>query len=163
MDSWGCFHTHTCPSTRYNWKQDSSHQATCFLSSTDRCLCWQAQVRRKVVYCEVSKGTKVGLPLQKPISMMYRWMVCMLTLVDCPALKSAAICRRVPILWCWIHFCKIFFWPQWFWRFDVLLNSWYSWCTYEMVIQENPQFFINSEMLYPHLSCTDYNIMFKFT
>ena len=155
MDSWSCLHTRTRPSAWYNWNRDSSDQETCFQSSTVQCCRW-AQAKCKALCHTVSKDTRVGLRLQKPISMMFRWMVLTLTLVDGPALKSAAICRRVAPLLYWTilfnyHSCRIFFLPQQCWRFDVLSDSWYSRCTGEMVIWENPQHIATSETLCPSL------------
>ena len=54
----------------------------------------------KALYRAVSKGTWAGLWPRKPISMMFHWIFLMLTLVDDPASKSAAICRRVALLSC---------------------------------------------------------------
>ena len=51
----------------------------------------------KLCVLQSSKGTRVGLQLQKPTSMMFSWMVCTLTLVDGLALKFAAICGRVAL------------------------------------------------------------------
>ena len=85
MDSWDCLHTHTQPSAWYNWKRDSSDQATCFLSSTVQCRCWWAQARCKALCRAVSKGTRVDLWLWKFLSMMFCWMVHMLTLLYGPA------------------------------------------------------------------------------
>ncbi|GBM87894.1 Long-chain fatty acid transport protein 1 [Araneus ventricosus] len=71
-------------------------------------------------------------------------MVRTLTLVDGPALKSAAICGRVARLSRlmilvsrrWSRSCTIFFRPQRCRRFDVLPDSRYSRYTREMVVDE---------------------------
>ena len=142
MDSWGCLHTCTHPSARHNWKWDSSDQATCFQSSTVQCWCWWAQVRRKYLCRAVSKGTRVGLRLRKPISMMFRRMVYTLTLLDDLAMIFAAICRFLAcwtILFSWSRSCRVFFRPQWCRRFGGLPDSRYSQCTHEMVVRENSQ------------------------
>ncbi|GBN97244.1 hypothetical protein AVEN_56478-1 [Araneus ventricosus] len=82
-------------------------------------------------------------------------MVRTLTLVDGPALKSAAICGRVARLSRlmilvsrrWSRSCVIFFRPQRCRRFAVLPDSRYSRYTREMVERENPNFIATSEML----------------
>ncbi|GBM70675.1 hypothetical protein AVEN_270782-1 [Araneus ventricosus] len=84
-------------------------------------------------------------------------MVRTLTLVDGPALKSAAICGRVARLSRlmilvsrrWSRYCMIFFRPQRCRRFDVLPDSRYSRYTREMIVRENPNFIATSEMLCP--------------
>ncbi|GBM70540.1 hypothetical protein AVEN_47656-1 [Araneus ventricosus] len=91
MDSWGCLHTSACPSTEYNWKRDSSDQATCFQSSTVQWRRWRAQARRKAVCRIVNNGTRVGHRFRKPISMMIRSTVRTLTSFNTPALKCEAI------------------------------------------------------------------------
>ncbi|GFT67646.1 uncharacterized protein TNCV_2361981 [Trichonephila clavipes] len=73
-------------------------------------------------------------------------MVRTVTLVDEPALKSAAICGRVarlPRLMIlvsrhWSRSCMFFFRRQRCRRFDVLPDSRYSRYTREMVLRENP-------------------------
>ncbi|GBO19396.1 hypothetical protein AVEN_173722-1 [Araneus ventricosus] len=82
---------HEVASTRYNWKLDSSDQATCFQSSTVQWRRWRAQARRKAVCRTVNNGTRVGHRFRKPISMMVRSTVRTLTFLSAPALKSAAI------------------------------------------------------------------------
>ena len=125
MDSWGSLHTRTRPSAQYNWKRDSSEQTTYFQSST-------VQWRHKALCRAVSKCTRVGLQLRNPISMMFCWMTYMLTLVDSPVLKSAAICWTVLFSHHWFRSCRIFFQLQ---RFDVLPDCRYSQWTHEMVVQ----------------------------
>ena len=123
-----------------------THQTRQHISSHQQSRWWWALVRHKALCHVVSMGTCVGLQAQKPISMMFNWMVRMLTIVDLPALKYTTICGRVALLICWMILfscrwscsCRIFFWPQWFQRFNVLLESQYSWWTYEMVVRENP-------------------------
>ncbi|GBM36598.1 hypothetical protein AVEN_170767-1 [Araneus ventricosus] len=79
------------PPTRYNWKRGSSDQATCFQTSTVQWRRWRSQERRKAVCRTVSNGTRVGDRFRKCISMMVRSTVRTLTLLNAPALKSAAI------------------------------------------------------------------------
>ena len=146
MDSWGFLHTCTRLSARYNWKRDSSDQEICFQSSTNQCRCWRAHERRKTLCRALSKGTRVGLRLRIPISIMFRRMVHTLTLADGPALKSAAICGRVALLsrWTilfsrrWSRSCRIFLRPQRSRRYYVLPDSRYSRRTLEMVIWKIP-------------------------
>ncbi|GBM50338.1 hypothetical protein AVEN_142347-1 [Araneus ventricosus] len=84
-------------------------------------------------------------------------MVRTLTLVDGPALKSAAIWGRVAGLSRLMilvsrrssRSCMIYFRPQRCRRFDDLQDSRYSRYTREMVVRENPNFIASSEMLCP--------------
>ncbi|GFU83577.1 uncharacterized protein TNCV_4218371 [Trichonephila clavipes] len=79
------------------------------------------------------------------------------TLVDGPALKSAAICGRLARLSRlmilasrrWFRSCIVFFRQQRCRRFDVLPDSRYSRHIREMVVRENPNFIATSEMLCP--------------
>ena len=162
MDSWSCLHARTCPSARYDWKWDSSDQATCFQPSTVQCRCWLAQARRKALCRAVIKGTRVGFRLWKPTSMMFRWMDRSRTLVDDPVLKSWAICGRAALLSCWTilfnrHWsrsCRIFFRPLRCRRFDVLPDSW---CTCTGKSQTHN--YLGDAVR--RFSCADYKTSFK--
>ncbi|GFT00949.1 uncharacterized protein TNCV_4053731 [Trichonephila clavipes] len=81
------------------------------------------------------------------------------SLVDGPALKSAAIYGRIARLSGlmilvsrrWTRSCMIFFRTQRCRRFHVLPDSRYSRYTREMTVHENPNLIATSEMLY-HIS-----------
>ncbi|GFX14715.1 uncharacterized protein TNCV_4017131 [Trichonephila clavipes] len=111
--------------------------------------------KRKILCRAVNKGTRVGLLLRKPISMMFRGRVRKVTLVDGPALKSAAICGKIARLSRllihvsrrWSRSCMFFFRLRRCCRFDVLPDSRYSRYTREMVVRENPNFLAASKML----------------
>ncbi|GBO20195.1 hypothetical protein AVEN_71065-1 [Araneus ventricosus] len=54
----------TCSaSVRYNWKRDSSGQATCFQSSTVQWQCCRVQARSKALRRAVNNGSQVDLRL----------------------------------------------------------------------------------------------------
>ncbi|GFX36334.1 uncharacterized protein TNCV_4932471 [Trichonephila clavipes] len=81
-------------------------------------------------------------------------MVHTVTLVEVPALKSAAIFGRVThlsrLMILVSHLsCMTFFRSQRCRRFDALPDSRYSWYTREMIVRENPNCITTSEMLCP--------------